>query len=47
MDWFLYDINLRREKVKAFETQIELHHSFTTLKVFNAEKRTPLLSYDF
>ena len=33
---------------RASKTQKELHHCLTTLtKVFNTEKRTPSLSYDF
>ena len=32
--------------LKDFKTQRELHHCLAALKVFNAEKMTPLLSDD-
>ena len=33
--------------LKAFKMQKELHHCFMTLKVFDTEKETLSLSYDF
>ena len=33
--------------LKASKTQKQFHHCLATLKVFNTEKRSPSLSYDF